>query len=148
MKKEPKKTIHPLMKKNEPNKSHPILDTSTLTDFEINADNTPEQQPIQENTSSVWPVEPNILIETANYGNNILSVTLTNLSVESIDIISMGVKYTSSNSESIDFQPTNISLAPGESTIQIPCPKGNPFKFVIRTANKTGSGSTKENMSW
>jgi hypothetical protein len=136
-----KKILYKLLKKNELNNEHSILNANILKDSEKN-------EPIQPEQNSVWPVEPNLLVETARFENNVLHVTFTNLSVEPIKIESMGVKYTSIDTENIDFQPVNITLPTGESVIQIPCPRGNPFKFVVRTTNKTGSGSSKENMNW
>jgi len=141
-----KKNLHPLINEPSPDKEHAILNTEALKDSDINVNFQPEQEFQQNN--SVWPVESNILIEVAKYENNNLNVTLTNLSFDSIKIIEMGVKYSSNDYENIEFQPANITIPPGESTIQIPCPKGNPFKFVFRTANRTGAGMTQDNMNW
>ena len=139
--------VHPLMKKPEIEADHILLSTGTLMQEETSIAE-PELTRFDDEFSGVWPVEPNILVEKARYENNFLYVTITNLYVESIKIMSMGVKYTSNNDESIDFKDTVILIPPGESNIQIPCPRGNPYKFVIRTANKTGTGSNRDNMTW
>tara|TARA_B100000315_G_C14512421_1_gene557604 strand:- start:909 stop:1364 length:456 start_codon:yes stop_codon:yes gene_type:complete len=147
LKKKDDRNILPLINKSESDNDHALLKTSKLKEEEQGIISQPMQEN-QPNNGSVWPVEPNLLVETARFENNVLHVTFTNLSVEPIKIESMGVKYTSIDTENIDFQPVNITLPTGESVIQIPCPRGNPFKFVVRTTNKTGSGSSKENMNW
>ena len=68
--------------------------------------------------------------------------------LNSIKLISIGVRYTNNDNDNINFQPVNISLPTGESNIQIKCPDGNPFKFVLRTENMTGTGSIRSSMNW
>jgi len=140
------KTIFPLMKKSFEPEAHVIFEASVFTDEKMDIEHYPEHT----NTiiPGVWPLELNLIIEVARYENNILYVTVTNLFVEPIRITSMGVKNTSLDRENIDFRDTNISLPPGESVVQIPCPNGCPFKFVIRTANLTGIGCSKDNINW
>lgn len=146
IKKSSKKTIHPLMKKPVVSDDDPILSIGNLAEAKVGASVASET--LNQTPAGVWPVESNILIENARYENNLLQVTLTNLYVQPMKIIAMGVKYTSSDQESIDFKDTNISLPTGESSLQISCPQGNPFKFVIRTANMTGTGCSRENINW
>jgi len=139
------KTIFALIKEKELS-NHPILNDKQLDESNYEVSNV--SIPVKENNSSVWPVDNNILIESVSLNNNLLNITLTNLSVDSINIIEMGVKYGPDMNENIEFQPTNITIPPGESTVQIPCPRGKPFKFVIRTANRTGAGSDLNSMNW
>ncbi|MBC8495887.1 hypothetical protein H8D36_07055 [archaeon] len=141
------KNIHPLMKKSELKDDHAMFDLGVLekNDSELELQIPQHNQP---NMNSVWPVDSNIIIEHAELQDKGLNVTLTNLSVDPIKIISAGVKYSSDNSESIEFQQTNITIPSGECCIDIPCPRGKPFKFVIRTANGTGAGNTLDNMNW
>lgn len=96
----------------------------------------------------IWPVEPNIMFEEINYNyeQKILMVKLTNLSIETINIIQTGVKY--DENQSIDFQKENINLDPGENIIYIAAPHGNPYKFVIRTSFMTGAGEIRKNNNW
>ncbi|MBU0471711.1 MAG: hypothetical protein KKF89_04400 [Nanoarchaeota archaeon] len=140
-----KSNIKPLMKKNDSKEDHALLKTDVLEDSK---NIVIESKQFQENNPSIWPVESNILIETVSYENDNLHIIFTNLSVEPIKIISTGVKYTSNNTESIDFKETNITIPSGESKISIPCPNGKPFKFVVRTNNGTGAGSSLDNINW
>ena len=146
IKKDEKKLIR-LIDKDNNLKSHAILNTTILDDANI-AIKMPPQEQSQLQNRSVWPMEDNITVKSAKYENDNLFVTVINIYVRPINIISIGVKYTSNNIESIDFRPSNIHLPLGEKTIKIPCPKGNPFKFVIRTENGTAIGNTKPDLNW
>lgn len=146
MKSKSNKTIHPLMKKPLAADNHPMFESNANLGIEIDESNIPIE--VTPPNSGVWPVEPNILIEKATFSDNTLIVTLTNLFVEPISIIAMGVKYSARDDESIDFRDTNISLPPGESIVHIPSPRGRPYKFVVRTSNMTGTGCSRDNMNW
>ncbi|MBU1202243.1 MAG: hypothetical protein KJ583_02105 [Nanoarchaeota archaeon] len=141
------KNLLRLIDKSESIKSHPIMNISMLDDSKINIriQSREEQSP---QNKSVWPIENNLIVERAKYENNNLYVIVTNVYIEPIRIISTGVKYTLNDSESIDFKPVNIQISPGELRITIPCPKGNPTKFVIRTENQTAVGNMRRDLNW
>lgn len=152
MKSKNEKSIFPLIKNDDITIDHPVT-KSVLFKEDVKAEDNTEilnQNSInnkQNNFNSIWPAESDIRIEGAKYENNKLSVKLNNLSFETINTVSMGVKYTSSDTENINFVPTKISINPSRSIITIPCQK-KPFKFVIRTDNMTGIGSSLNHMNW
>ncbi|MBC8500785.1 MAG: hypothetical protein ISS25_01900 [Nanoarchaeota archaeon] len=147
--KKTKRTIHFYIKDGNLEGEHALLKHIPLEEKELTTPNQ-ETTPETVDTNNIWPLEPNILIENAQYdqNNSQLIVSLTNLSVEPIKIIQRGVKYSPSETESINFENVDITLPPGENTISISAPAGNPFKFVIRTSNKTGSGQTRDEINW
>ncbi|MBU0666014.1 MAG: hypothetical protein ABIC91_01520 [Nanoarchaeota archaeon] len=140
-----KKSIHSYIKENDLSSNHALLDevSDQASETIVNRSTTSPQD-----NEGVWPADNLIIIDRAIYENDKLKITLLNNDSKNIDLISWGVKYGSDLSESIDFKETNAVLKPGENTVEIPCPKGKPFKFVIRTNRKTGAGSTREDLNW
>lgn len=143
-----KKELKPLIKNKNIDISHPLLNVKILESYSNKKlKSTNKYNEIPPN-NSVWPLESDLIIESVEFRNNELFVTLTNVSTEMINLDSMGVKYSSSNTESINFEPANLCVPPGEKTLKIPCPEGKPFKFVIRTENGTGIGTSSDFMNW
>lgn len=146
-KKKQKKTIFPLFKELDTNQDHPIMRENWTEEPESTIPNKFIEEPKEMNTS-IWPVDSNIVIENVLYENNTLLITVLNLAVDNIKITSAGVKYTNSIVENINFQSYDFILQSGKNTLRIPCPNGKPYKFVFRTANRTGAGSSIDNLSW
>ncbi len=140
-------TIFPLFRQGEVNEDHPILkERFSEEPAPANIERFSQKEAKPQN--SVWPADPNIVIEDASFENTQLTIKVNNTSFEPIVIKSAGVKYTNSQAENIGFQPYDFELPPGESFLRLDCPKGKPYKFVFRTANMTGAGSSLDSLSW
>ncbi len=140
------KTILPLLNGKTSDTNHHLFKEDILenetSEFEV-SDVIAQPQA----ATSVWPSDSDIQIERASFEGEFLTVEVNNLSFEKIGLTAIGAKYTPDNNENIGFVPSSQVLSPGVNIIKIPVVR-NPYKFVIRTNRKTGSGTTRDSLNW